>query len=81
MLLTKVEPNACFTVESKIPFFRMVFEHRLAPANGGTKVIHKATFSGALAFIIGRMLVKQLNAGLPFTLQRLKQLAEARSAA
>lgn len=31
MLLTRVEPDACFTVESRIPLFRMVFEHELVP--------------------------------------------------
>jgi Polyketide cyclase / dehydrase and lipid transport len=81
MLVTSVVPHQEFTVESKIPMFRMVFEHRLTPVEGGTKATHKVTFSGLLAFIIGRMLVKQLNTGLPITLQGLKQLAEARSAA
>lgn len=76
MLLTKVEPNACFTVESKIPFFRMVFEHELVPQERAVKVVHRVTFSGALTFLLGRMLVKQLNQGLPVTLANLKRHAE-----
>lgn len=76
MLLTKVEPNACFTVESKIPFFRMVFEHELVPQERAVKVVHRVTFSGALTFLLGRMLVKQLNHGLPVTLANLKRHAE-----
>jgi hypothetical protein len=76
MVLTQVEPNACFTVESKIPLFRMVFEHELVPQGGGVKVIHRVTFSGLLSFLLGRMLVKQLNQGLPATLASLKRVAE-----
>lgn len=77
MLLTKVERNACFTVESRIPLFRMVFEHELVPQGSATRVVHRATFSGLLAFVVGRMLVKQLNQGLPATLASLKRLAES----
>lgn len=77
MLLTKVEPNSCFTVESKIPLFRMVFEHELLPQGSSVKVVHRVTFSGALTLLLGRMLVKQLNRGLPVTLANLKHLAES----
>ena len=76
MVLTRVEPNVCFTVESTIPLFRMVFEHELVPHGGGVKVIHRVAFSGLLTFLLGRMLVKQLNLGLPVTLAGLKRLAE-----
>ena len=77
MLVTKVEHNSCFTVESKIPLFRMVFEHELLPQGDATKVIHRVTFSGLLTFVLGRMLVKQLNQGLPVTLASLKRLSES----
>ncbi len=81
MAVTKVEPGRCFTVESKIPLFRMVFEHELVRHIGETEVIHRVTFFGPLRFVIGRMLVKQLNSGLPVTLAKLKAAAEQRSAA
>jgi hypothetical protein len=81
MLLTKVAPARCFTVESKIPLFRMVFEHKLISVAGATEVLHRVTFSGLLAIMLGPMLIKRLNAGLPVTLRKLKALAEARSAA
>lgn len=81
MALTKVEPGRRFTVESKIPFFRMRFEHELLPVSGTTEVVHRVTFSGPLSFILGPMLSKQLNSGLPVTLSKLKALAELRSAA
>ena len=77
MLLTSVVPNRSFTVEAKIPLFRMVFEHELLPANGATEVTHRVSFSGALAFLLGRVIGAQLNKGLPVTLAKLKATAEA----
>lgn len=79
MLLTEVAPDRCFTVESRIPLFRMVFEHTLTPVPTGTEVLHRVTFFGPLSWVLGRMLTKQLNVGLPVTLARLKALVEARS--
>jgi hypothetical protein len=81
MLLTQVDAGSRFTVESKIPLFRMLFEHELHPKRGATEVIHRVTFSGLLSFVLGPMLSKQLNSGLPVTLTKLKALAEVRSAA
>jgi hypothetical protein len=59
----------------------MVFEHELSQKSGATEIIHRVTLSGFLTFILGPMLSKQLNIGLPITLSRLKALAESRSAA
>jgi hypothetical protein len=81
MVLTQVVPAKCFTVESRIPLFRMVFEHELVPVPGATEVVHRVTFSGLLSIVLGPMLAKQLNSGLLVTLRNLKTLAEARSAA
>ena len=77
MVVTEVTSNRSFTVESKIPLFRMVFEHVLSPAGAHTEVVHRVTFSGVLSLILGPMLSRQLNVGLPKTLANLKQLAEA----
>ncbi len=81
MLLTEVIPGRCFTVESKIPLFRMLFEHELIQRPEATEVVHRVTFSGLLSIVLGPMLSNQLNAGLPVTLARLKALAEERSEA
>ena len=80
MVLTSVVPNRSFTAESRIPLFRMVFEHELLPIGSTTEVVHRFTFSGLLSVLLGRLLAKQLNIGLPRTLANLKQLAEAGSA-
>jgi hypothetical protein len=81
MRLTHVVAGRSFTVESRIPLFRMLFEHELTPSAGGTEVVHRVTFSGPLSMLLGPLLSRQLNAGLPVTLGRLKALAEARHAA
>lgn len=81
MLLTECVPDHCFTVESRIPLFRMRFEHELRPVGETTEVTHRVTFSGRLTFVLGPMLRKRLNAGLPVTLVRLKALAEERASA
>lgn len=81
IVITKAEPARCFTVESKIPLFRMRFEHELTEEAGVTKVVHRVTFSGPLRLIIGSILLKQLNSGLPATLMSLKAHAETPSEA
>ena len=81
MVLTQVVPAKCFTVESRIPLFRMLFEHELVPVPGATDVVHRVTLSGLLSIVLRPILAKQLNSGLPVTLRKLKALAEARSAA
>ena len=81
MRVTDVVPGRSFTVESKIPLFRMVFEHELTPGPSGTEIFHRVTFSGLLSILLGPMLSRQLNAGLPVTLERLKQRAESNRAA
>lgn len=81
MRVTDVVKDESFTVESKIPLFRMVFEHQLTQRPDGTEVVHRIILSGPLLFILGPMLARRINAGLPVTLKNLKALAEARSAA
>ena len=80
MVLTHVVRDRCFTVESRVPLFRMLFEHELVPGQGTTEVIHRVTFSGPLTRLLGGMLAKQLNVGLPVTLRNLKELAESQTA-
>jgi hypothetical protein len=76
MLVTEVVHNRSFTVVSKIPLFCMIFEHKLKPTQAGTEVIHRVTLLGLLSVLLGSMMAKQLNSGLPITLSNLKALAE-----
>jgi hypothetical protein len=79
MLVTEVVHNRSFTVVSTIPLFRMIFEHELKPTQAGTEVIYRVTLSGLLSVLLGPMLTKQLNSGLPVTLSNLKARAESPS--
>jgi Polyketide cyclase / dehydrase and lipid transport len=81
MVVTFADPARGFTVESRIPLLlRMVFEHELiARGPSDTEVVHRVTLSGPLSWLIGPALRRQLDAGLPVTLARLKRLAETGS--
>ena len=81
MVVTFADPARGFTVESRIPLLlRMVFEHELiARGLSQTEVVHRVTLSGALCWLIGPALKRQLDVGLPVTLARLKRLAETGS--
>lgn len=81
MVVTFADPAHGFTVESRIPLLlRMVFEHELiARGKAVTEVVHRVTLSGPLGRLIGPGLKRQLDAGLPVTLSRLKRLAETGS--
>lgn len=79
MLLTEVVADRGFTVLSHIPLFRMRFEHDLRSVGDATEVTHRVKFSGLLSLVLGPMLRRRLNAGLPVTLARLKALAEQRA--
>jgi uncharacterized protein YndB with AHSA1/START domain len=81
MNFISVVPNKSFTVESRIPLFRMMFEHELNVTAAGTEVVHRITFSGALSFLLGRIVGNPLRTGLPITLASLKRLAERGSVA
>lgn len=80
MEVTSLVRDSAFTVEAKIPLLRMRFDHELVPAQGMTEVTHRVVLSGPLSRVIGPMLVKRLNLGLPVTLGKLKALAESRGA-
>ena len=75
--VTAIQPNQSFTVTSKIPLFKMVFDHELQAMQQGTKVTHRVVLSGALSFLLGKVISKQVDTGLPVTLNRLRNLAES----
>jgi hypothetical protein len=79
MRLTEVTPNRSFTVQCDVPLFRMVFIHELSPSAVGTRVTQRMVTGGALDFLLGRVLSKQVREGFPKTLASLKRLAESRA--
>ncbi len=81
IIITERTEGRSFTVEGYIPLFRMHFEHTVSPVDGGSEVAHRVWFTGALAFLFGPGVVKQLREGLPRTMRSLKTYAEARQLA
>lgn len=76
MTLAEIDRDRRFIVESRIPLFRMRFDHELTPVPGGTLVVHRVTFSGLLALVMGWLVRGPLHTGLPQTLACLKRYAE-----
>lgn len=79
MRITEMIPHERFTVVGGIPLFKMTFVHELRPEQGGTRATHRASFSGALAFLFGTLVRSQLSAGLPITMASLKHYVEDKS--
>jgi hypothetical protein len=79
MVITERTEGRSFTVEGYIPLFRMHFEHTLVAASTNVvEVSHRVWFTGALAFLLGPGVAKQVREGLPRTMQSLKRYAEDR---
>jgi hypothetical protein len=78
MIVTERTAGRSFTVEGHIPLFRMHFEHTVSPIAGGSEVAHRVWFTGALAFLFGPGVAKQVREGLPQTMRSLKAYAEQR---
>lgn len=73
--LVEVEPERRFVSKAKLPGGTLRFEHMIEPANGGTRITHRATFAGPLNFVwipvIGRIVKRELPDGV----ERLAELA------
>jgi predicted transcriptional regulator YdeE len=74
--LTGVKNGASFTVESRLPLCRMVFEHELTSNGNRTEALHRVTFTGFLSFLFGFLIGRQINKGFPKTLLGLKEKCE-----
>jgi Polyketide cyclase / dehydrase and lipid transport len=75
--IVSVIPDRSFTVEGRIPLFRMVFDHELTPKGASTEVLHRVRFFGPLRFVFGPIVGADIRKGLPKTLASLKRMAES----
>ncbi len=73
---TEVAPGRSFTIEGSLPLCVMRFEHELLPMTGKNQAVHRASFSGLLSPLFGRLAGSRIRAGLPRTLKGLKRAAE-----
>lgn len=80
-LLTSVEPARRFSDVTRLPLARLSFEHTLTPIPGGTRIHHRVTIDGPLAFLFSRVIGRKIAAGLPHAVQSLAQAAQAAQAA
>jgi hypothetical protein len=76
IVFKKVVPNSSFTVENKLPLCVMRFEHELSEVNGQTLTVHRVIFDGLLSPVFGRLIGRQIQKGLPHTLEGLKRAVE-----
>jgi len=76
MELTEVIEGRSFTVVSKIPMFRMQFNHEIEPNTDSVMVTHRVKLEGLFLIFIGNRLASQIDQGLPVSLANLKALAE-----
>lgn len=76
---TEVIRNRSFTVDCNLPLCLMRFEHELEAAAGGTRATHRVIFSGASAFLFGRVIGSGMKKSLPQALAGLKAAAEKAS--
>lgn len=75
-MVSVVEP-ASFTVESKLPFCTLTFEHDLKTVGESTDVTHRVLFSGPLAPLFSRIIGSKIRKGIRGTMEGLKQFAES----
>jgi hypothetical protein len=73
--LVAVTPDASFISEAKLPGARMRFEHAIEPRSNGSRITHRVTLDGPLAFLYRRSVRKSVERGLPDGVERLAVLA------
>lgn len=74
--IVECEPNSLFTVESKLPFCVMNFQHYIVKNNKTVEVEHSVIFSGLLAPLFSLLIGSRIYKSLPNTLDGLKKAVE-----
>lgn len=72
------EQNSHFTVESKLPFCVMTFQHYIVKKNKTVEVEHSVLFNGFLAPLFRFLIGSQIHKSLPNTLSGLKKVVESK---
>ncbi len=74
--LASVSEPSSFTVESKLPWCKMRFEHELQMVDAGTRVTHRVLFTGPLAGVFSLLVGGKIQKGIKGTMEGLKRYAE-----
>jgi hypothetical protein len=73
--LVAVEPEKRFASKAKLPGATLLFEHMLEPADGGTRITHRATLDGPLTFLWSPVVGVIIKRGMPDSVECLADLA------
>lgn len=73
--LVEVEPEQGFTSKAKMPGATLIFEHRLEPIDGGTRITHRASLEGPLSPVWRPAVGRIIERGLPTGVERLAELS------
>jgi carbon monoxide dehydrogenase subunit G len=73
--LVEVEPEQSFVSETKLPGGTLSLEHVLEPSNGGSRITHRATFTGPLGSVWMRVVGWIVKRDLPSSVERLAEVA------
>ena len=73
--LIEVEPEQGFASKAKLPGATLVFEHRLEPIEGGTRITHRATLDGPLSAVWRPAISRIIERGLTPGVERLAELS------
>jgi polyketide cyclase/dehydrase/lipid transport protein len=73
--LVAVEPDALFVSEARLPGARLRFEHVIEPSEPGSRITHRASLDGPLAFLYAPFVRKGIERGLPDGVERLAAIA------
>ncbi|MFN7399487.1 MAG: SRPBCC family protein [Sandaracinobacter sp.] len=77
LVVTEVEQDRSFTIQSRLPLCEMRFGHDLVGDGGVTTVRHWVSFVGPLAPLFRHLIGRSIAATLPATLAGLKAACEA----
>jgi hypothetical protein len=73
--LVAVEPERRFASKTKVPGGTLLFEHEIEPADGGTRITHRARLDGRLAFLWAPLLGRIIEREMPDGVERLAEVA------
>lgn len=79
-VFTEITPGASFTNVTQLPLARVTVDHRIEAIDTGTRFIHTVTITGPLSPLFGRIIGKNIAAGLPSAMRALAELAETSAA-
>jgi hypothetical protein len=75
-VITRCDPLAGFTDESRLPLCRLVFDHQVVETPGGVRITHRATMAGPTTFLFRRLIGKHLERDMPTAMTRMVERAK-----